>query len=377
MIIGGAAKRSWKLVNMPFQPEYPGNRQWNLGAAQYTYKPVDLKDDAQPHHPHWDMILKHCGQDLDGALKDLEWAQNASIRSGADYLLHWAACMLREPYEKLPYLFFWGDQNSGKSIYHEALALLMTSGVAAADRALTNANDFNGELANAVLAVVEEKDISLSPGAYNKLKDWVTSPKLWVRKMRTDAYSQVNTLHFVQTANGREACTIKMGDTRITMFFVPLLMPGQEIPKTILVERLKAEAPHFMRTVMDLQLPPMFGRLRLPVVNTDNKARAEQSAQSPLETFIAERCFEVSGEMILFTEFFETFQAWMKEEDIEDRGQWSGRTKVARALPHKFPYGVRHSNQRYVGNLSWENKKPEPDAQPLVVRDNKLRPKGD
>jgi hypothetical protein len=69
-----------------------------------------------------------------------------------DYLLYWIACMLRDPFEPLPYLFFYGDQNSGKSIFHEAVSLLMTKGVAAADRALTNANDFNGELANAVCA---------------------------------------------------------------------------------------------------------------------------------------------------------------------------------------------------------------------------------
>ncbi len=76
-----------------------------------------------------------------------------------------------------------------------ALALLMTAGVVAADRALTNTSDFNGELANGVLATVEEKDISLTPGAYNKLKDWTTSEKIWIRKMRTDAYPQANTLH--------------------------------------------------------------------------------------------------------------------------------------------------------------------------------------
>lgn len=375
-ILGSAVEKAWTLVNLPFQDEYPGNRQWNHDAAQFRFKPAELKDDAQPYHPHWDMILKHCGQDLDEALKGLEWARNANIRTGADYLLHWAACMLREPYEKLPYLFFWGDQNSGKSIYHESLAELMTKGVAAADRALTNANDFNGELANAVLAVIEEKDLSLSAGAYNKLKDWVTSPKLWVRKMRTDAYSQVNTLHFVQIANGREACTIKSGDTRITMFFVPMLLPGQEIPKPILMDRLRDEAPHFMRTIMDLQLPPMYGRLRLPVVSTENKARAEESSRDPLEAFLADKCFEIPGELVLFTDFFEKFQEWMVTEEIENRGQWGTRTKVARSLPPKFPYGVKHSNQRYVGNISWVSKTFDPTVPPFVLKDGKLKPRG-
>lgn len=376
VILGIAGKKNWRLVNMPFQAEYPGDRQWNFGAAQYKYAPVKLNDDEVPHHPHWNKILKHCGQDLDEALKSLEWAKTAHIKTGADYLMMWAACMLREPYEKLPYLFLYGEQNSGKSIYHEALALLMTKGVAAADRALTNANDFNGELANAVLAYIEEKDIAKSAGAYNKIKDWVTSPSLWIRKMRTDAYQQLNTLHFIQASNERDSLAIKPGDTRITMIFVPNLDPGEEIPKTVLIERLKDEAPHFMRTLMDLQLPPMYGRLRLPIVNTENKSRAEESSRSPLETFIAEHCYEVSGEAIQFTDFFERFKLWLEAEEIESRGDWTSKQKIIKALPHSFPYGIKHSNQRFVGNLSWENLTPRPDAVPLTVKDGRLKPRG-
>jgi len=376
VMLGRAVQEAWKLVNMPFQPEYPGDRQWNYGAAEFKYQPAALGDDEVPHHPHWDMILKHCGQDLDDALKSLEWARAANIKTGADYLLMWATCMLREPYEKLPYLFFYGEQNSGKSIFHEALALLMTKGVAAADRALTNSNDFNGELANAVLAYIEEKDVAASKGAYNKLKDWVTSPVLWIRRMRTDAYSQINTLHIVQCANERDALAIKSGDTRITVAFVPSLDPGQEIPKSVLIERLKEEAPHLMRTIMDLQLPPLLGRLRLPVVNNDNKARAEEASRSPLETFIAEVCYEVPGEMIQFTEFYDRFKQWLEDEEVEKRSEWSSKAKVIKALPHSFPYGIRHSNQRFVGNLSWENMKPAPESKSLTVKNGKLKPKG-
>jgi hypothetical protein len=374
VMLGRAVQEAWKLVNMPFQPEYPGNREWNYGAAQYKYAPADLKDDEVPHHPHWDMILRHCGQDLDEALQSLEWARSANIKKGADYLLMWAACMLREPYEKLPYLFLYGDQNSGKSIYHEALALLMTKGVAAADRALTNANDFNGELSNAVLAYIEEKNISLSPGAYNKLKDWVTSPVIWIRKMRTDAYSQINTLHFVQTANERDACTIRSGDTRITVMFVPALDPGQEIPKPVLIERLKEEAPHFMRTIMDLQLPQMLGRLRLPVVSTNNKQQAEESSRSPLEAFIGEHCHSIPGASILFCEFFDRFQLWLKEEEHPDASKWGGKMTVIKNLPHQIPYGVRGANQRYVGNLSWDSTTQPSNS--LIVKNGKLKPKG-
>jgi chaperonin GroEL (HSP60 family) len=43
-------------------------------------------------------------------------------------------------------LFFFGPENSGKSIFHEAFNELVTTGVVMADRALTNQSDFNGEL---------------------------------------------------------------------------------------------------------------------------------------------------------------------------------------------------------------------------------------
>lgn len=270
-IMGHLVKDPHKLTNMPFQPEYPGNREWNYGAAQYTYQPADLKDDEVPHHPHWTMILKHCGKGLDDELASNDWAQRTGITTGAAYLLAWAASMLRKPYEKLPYLFFYGEQNSGKSIYHEALALLMTKGVASADRALTNSGDFNGELSNAVLAYIEERDIARSPGCYARVKDWVTSPVIQIRKMHTDAYPQINTLHFVQCSNDAGACPLFTGDTRISAISVPALATGQEIPKSILLDRLREEAPHFMRTIMELQLPPLEGRLALPPIDTSFK----------------------------------------------------------------------------------------------------------
>lgn len=374
VILGMASKKNWSIVNLPFQPEYPGNRQWNQGAAQYKYKPADLPDDVAPHHPHWDKVLKHCGQDLDDALHNLEWARMVNIKSGADYLRAWAACLLREPYEKLPYLFFYGEQNSGKSIFHESLGLLMTKGVAAADKALGGNSDFNGELANAVLAYIEERDVAQTKGAYNKLKDWVTSYIFWVRKMRTDLYPQVNILHFIQTANEREALPIKTGDTRITMFFVPALDPGEEIAKTILIDRLKEEAPHFMRTLMDLQLPPMIGRLRLPMVSTDNKARAEQSSRPPIELFIEEQCHEVAGESVSFSDFRNKFNEWLTLEGMD--AKFANINTLKESLPQRFPFGARAHNVRHIGNLSFEPKEPAPNARPFIVRRGTLQLKG-
>ena len=129
--------------------------------------------------------------------------------------------MIKYPFQPLPYLFLYGPENNGKSIFHESIALLMTKGCVPADRALTSTSDFNGELANCILAIVEEKDISKSKGALNKIKEWVTARMHLHSPDAYDTYTQPNTTHWVQCANRRENCPVFPGDTRITVIHVP------------------------------------------------------------------------------------------------------------------------------------------------------------
>lgn len=369
LILGSTIGKAWKLVNVPFQPEYPGDRLWNMDAAQYAYPPAILERDETPHHPNWDRVLKHCGQDLDGVVRGNDWCKLHNIKTGADYLLHWIAFLLRDPFQPLPYLFLYGNQNNGKSILHQAIKLLMTKGVASADRALNSNNDFNGELANCVLAYIEETDLSSNDGkAYNRIKDWTTNDELWIRRMRTDAYKQRNTLHFIQTGNKLRNLYLESNDTRIVVIFVPDLAPGEEIPKNELIAKLKDEAPHFMRTVMDLTLPSPHSRMGLPPLRTRNKERAEEINSNPLETFIAEQCYQVPGEMVEFAEFYKRFLAWLPEER---RYAWK-KSIVLDEIKQRFPYGGYTGNKRMVGNLSFEARTPEPGVKPWISVDNWL-----
>jgi phage/plasmid-associated DNA primase len=232
-------------------------------------------------------VLNHCGQDLDGAVRESEWCKLHHIKSGADYLLYWTAFLLRDPFQPLPYLFLYGNQNSGKSILHQAIGLMVTCGVASADRALKSSNDFNGELANCVLAYIEETDLSTNDGkSHNRIKDWTTNDELWIRRMRTDAYKHRNTLHFIQSGNKLKNIFLEANDTRVVVMFVQDFEPDEEIPKNTLIAKLREEAPHFMRTVMDLTLPSAYSRLGLPPLRKRNKDRAEEINGTPLETFI-------------------------------------------------------------------------------------------
>ena len=368
-IMGKAVVKSWRLVDLPFQAEYPGGRQWNMDAAQLRFAPADLSDEECPHHPHWDMILNHIGRDLNTALRADAWMQRSGLQNGSQYLTAWIASMIRFPFSPLPYLFLYGPENSGKSIFHEAISLLMTKGFVPADRALTSAGDFNGELANCILAVVEEKDISKSNGALNKIKEWVTARFLSIRKMRTDSYTKANTTHWVQCANRQENCPVFPGDTRITVIHVPDLLPDQEIPKERLLELLTAEAPHFMYTLMKFELPEAMGRLRIPVVMNSSKQRSTEDNRSALEEFISDYCFEATGVATGFKEFFDKFYDSLTNADRDD---WT-TAKVIKGLPSRHASGV-FDGKKCVANLSLVEVTVPEDAKPLVLVDGKLIP---
>jgi hypothetical protein len=368
-ILGGCIDRPWTLINHPFGDEYPGKRQWNYNTPTYKFKPAELDVDQHAHHPHWDKILRHCFCDLDSEIKDLQWAQDANIRTGADYGLAWIACCFRDPFEPLPFLFFFGNQDCGKSIFHEALALLTTGGIVSAERSLTNQSGFNGELANAVIAYIEESDIAKSPYAYPRMKEWTTAKVLWIRRMRTDAYPQPNTLHMVMMANDQRNCPVFPGDTRITVIEVPDLLKEEQIPKSILIKKLEEEAPHFMHTLKSFELPKVQGRLRLPVIDTYKKQQSEDMNRSPLESFLKEQIHFVPGEKELFSQFYERFIEWI---DPEERYQWS-KIKVSRGLPSDTPCGASTDNKRFVGNISFAPVEPKPDAVPYVCINGRLR----
>lgn len=310
LVLGEAALNDWKLVNLPFKSEFPGGRQINLGAAKLAY---DKADEPGPH-PHWDMILSHSFRELDSVLPGNEWATTNNIVTGRDYGMAWIACLFREPHQPLPYLFLHSKaENTGKSIVQESIRSLLARG--AIDGALALKADFNGELENKILAYIDDFDLSVKAAGQQivgKIKRWVTSQTIPIRRMRTDVYEQLNTLHFIHTANGRGECPVFPGDTRIV--FLEVAKPAVEIPKPILLERLKKEAPAFLWTIDDMTLPSSTGRLRIPVIDTNSKRRTQDAARSPVEEFIDEAC-EKTGETVA-KELYDQFVAWCRKREI-------------------------------------------------------------
>lgn len=353
-IIGNGVMKSWQLVNKPFQPEYPGNREWNRGAAQFAIAPTVDTDNLT--YPTWMRVLKHCGIGIDQAVSEHEWCKTNSITNGAEYLMLWIASMFKRPDAPTTYLAFWGNQDSGKSIFHEMISqILVTRGVIRADNALQSQSNFNGELENAILCVVEETDLRKDKTAYNRIKDWVTSQEIMIRPLYTTGYMSKNTTHWVQCSNEQEACPVFPGDTRITLINVPDLKKEDLIPKEELIQMLRKEAPDFLSAVLAMELPRSNDRLAVPTITTEGKLRAASKNKSLLEQFIDEYVFEVPGHHISSEEFHEKLHCWLDERD---RNYWT-RQRVGRDLPERFPRGRLASDQHvHYGNMTWNKEAP-------------------
>ena len=368
-IVGSSIFKPWKIVNLPFQPEYPGDRCWNQNAAQLRYTP--LTDTDNLHFPHWDKLLEHCGAGLTNAVSENPWCKANGLKTGADYLRCWVASLLQYPAEPLPYLFFWSkEQNTGKSSFHEALALLMTKGYQQADLALTSPQGFNGELEGAILCFVEEVDLSKSATAYNRIKEWVTGRQINIRHLYRGAFHVPNTTHWVQCANDHQYCPVFPGDTRITISYVSPLKPTNLVPKGLLMELLEKEATHFITAIMALEVPESNDRLRIPVLETDDKAMISQQNASDLQVFIESTCnLEAAGQKILFSEFYSKFIAYL---DRDQRGAWS-KIKVGKSLPPQILKArCPSTNQVWLANVMWQDGTLETGVERYTSQDGVL-----
>lgn len=345
----------WELVNIPFAGEYPGNRQWNKDAAAFSCSPEEGPCDT------WLDILNHVGKGIDLSVKEDPWCAANGITTGKDYLMCWIANMLQKPYEPLPYLFLTGPQKSGKSTLHEAIAKLFTRGYARAENALRTS--FNGNMAGAVLCVVEEIDLGRDKDALNKIKDWVTSKTISIHAKGSDSYDLPNTSHWIQCANDIAFCPVFPGDTRIVVIHVD--PPKQEKAKYRLEAELEKEKKAFLHLCLNMDLPETDTRLGVPCISSQYKVEAETSNMTLLEQFISEETYYCEGAITEYDDFYNQFVAWL---DPHDRGYWT-RMRVARAFPKNNKYckgKVGSNNVTVCGNITF-NKDEEPKGYKLYV----------
>lgn len=346
--MGTLVAHCWRLVSKPFMPEYPGDREWNRDATQLRFTASDKEREARSY-PTWLSVLAHCGKGLDEAVAKNDWCQSNGLRTGSDYLKCWIASMFQYPEEPLPYLFFYGEQGTGKSIFPEAISLLLTQGYTRADAALISQSGFNAELEGKILCVIEEVDLHSNKNAYNRIKDWVTGREILIHKKGSTPYHTVNLTHWIQCANDYKFCPIFQGDTRIVVCNVPTL--EKEIPKREIIQLLEAEAPDFVAEILQLELPRSPTRLNIPVVETSDKIFAAQANKSDLAVFLEEMAEPCDGSIIKFSVFYDRFMEWIDPNELH---KWS-KTRVGRELPRVYVKGrsTKDNAQHYVLNIKW------------------------
>jgi len=366
-VIGTSVSRCWTLVNKPFEPEYPGNREWNRESAQLKFLPSKDRDNLR--YPTWRKILHHIGRGLDDAVRSNGWCKANDIITGEDYLTLWVASLFQEPTQPLPYLFLCGDQNTGKSILHESLALLLTKGYRRADAALINSSGFNAELEGAILCVVEETNLSEVKQAQNRIKDWVTSRELLIHAKGRTPYHIPNTTHWVQCGNQHTECPIFPGDTRITMVYVQHIDPVEMIPKKKIIPMLEAEAPDFLAAILNIDIPESNDRLNVPVIETQDKGTIIALNQTSLELFLTEKCRYEQGSILKFSDFYDSFLSACGSEEAP---RWT-KKRVASAIPPPYVKGRRRTdNQVMVANITWKNSPPRTTGTSYVLTDGCL-----
>jgi len=344
MYLGVANTNPWTLVNKPFERENLQGRQWNLDSAQLVTPCA-----TQPGpHPHWDILLNHLGQSWDEPLSEDVEMQKYGIFTGADYLRAWIACLIRHPQDPLPYIFLVGPQNTGKSLIHEVLRECIQSGVVHGGNALVSGSGFNGEFEGKVLAAIDETDLSQSPGLAARLKSWTNATYIQIHRKGCQPYDVPNYIHFLQSANTVQALIIEHGDTRIVIGEVPRF-EGAEIPKPIFIKRCLDELPNFLYTLGTMQLPPMAGRTRLPVITTAIKQEILNSTEPDSLAFLKTMYHEVPGQSVKLVDAYNAYKTWCVAESKKPVAPNDFKLQIGLKYPvHKGPTGRAFA----IGNLS-------------------------
>jgi hypothetical protein len=308
-------------------------------------------------------VLKHLGDSITEAVLNNLWCHANGIQTGGDYLKLWIASLFQEPLEPLPYLFLFGPQGGGKSLFYEAISLLLTMGVIDARSAMEDSRGFNKELEGNILCYIEEVDLNKSKHCYNRIKDWVTARTLLIHEKGSTPYTVPNTTHWVQLSNDQSYCPIFPGDTRIVMIFVDSVDPVNMIPKKLLIPRLQREAPDFLGSILGIELPSSNDRLNIPVVESMPKMTLIEATKSPLQDFFETRCELVEGSVIKFSDFYDRFQATLSGSDLE---YWS-KKRVGMHIPPVYIKARGPDAQFYLGNVAWKDDHKSPGKKLTII----------
>jgi len=144
-----------------------------------------------------------------------------------------------------------------------------------------------------------------------------------------------------------------------------MLMPDQ------LRAQLEQEAPAFLGSLLNIEIPASLDRLNVPVIDSDIKIQTSQSNRTSLEVFLDDVTYDAPGEKVLYATLYAKFTEWLDPGEIHD---WS-KIKFGRELISTYPKGrsLEDAGKFYVGNISFAE--PDPNApvkSRYITHDNKL-----
>lgn len=356
-IVGRATLNPWVIVNKPFQPEYPGGREWNPYAPQFAFTPSTDHDLLS--YPTWTRVLNHVGRGLDAAVSDNQWCRDNGILTGADYLKCWIASCFQNPTEPTPYLFFFGPQNTGKTVFHESLQLLLSAGYVSAKQALQSRDGFNGELQHAVICSIEEIDLRRNAEAYNRIKDWVTAHTISIHPKHGTPELYINTTHWIQCANDRNYCHIMPGDTRIVVAQVHPIPQSDFLPRRDLDALLRAEAPDFLAEVLRLEIPRSNDRLALPAIMTNAKREMENNNKGVVQRWLDDCVTYSAGSVVTLEEAYRSFINWADPMEAARYSKQKFTSEIPPEVHPKGRIGTIQTGPHGLGNMSLEPGTPD------------------
>jgi hypothetical protein len=172
--------------------------------------------------------------------------------------------------------------------------------------------------------------------------------------------------HWVQCANDPSFCPVFPGDTRITVIEVRPFKDGM-LPKTEFESRILDEAPAFLRTIIDLELPPVIDRLRIPALDSQAKKHLQDNNRDALTVFLEDHCHYMPGNIVSFRDFFERF---LLELSPAEQQSWT-QQRTSLTLPSKYAR-FKKGGRSMIGNLSFEPPPAGYEGQPCVVKNGQL-----
>lgn len=185
------------------------------------------------------------------------------------WILSWLASLVQFPRKKLPLLFLFGGQGTGKTILIEFLLKRVfghsnTATLNNLDEAL---GQYNSIIANKFLVYVSETEGTEHQNGkiytkMNKLKSLVTDDRIMIHTKYVNAYELSNHTHWICSSNSLDSMRIEVDDRRIAAFTVSNEYKGNSKYFSALSDSLTDEAANnFYSYLMQITISIDFGKV--------------------------------------------------------------------------------------------------------------------